>query len=251
MKRCRGLQLVLVAVMLMTTPAFAADYNFETLSPKDFYESTSYEEVYGAQYNYSGINAVDLLDPLAGIAPVSSVGGGLTVEYGITAGSGSTYPDSAVRGYPIQWGDVPTFATTLITSASEVKRSDGSVGTLVIPSLGIRYKVYEGTDSAAMQKGVGHFPSTSAWDGNIGLCGHNRGSSYNIGAIKDLEVGDTIRYETSLGTRSYAVSAVRIIDWTDWSYLNATPDNRITIITCLADQPTRRVCVQGVEIRSQ
>ena len=182
MKRCRGLQLVLAAVMLMTTPAFAADYNFETLSPKDFYESTSYEESYGAQYNYSGINAVDLLDPLAGIAPVSSVGGGLTVEYGITAGSGSTYPDSAVSGYPIQWGDVPTFATTLITSASEVKRSDGSVGTLVIPSLGIRYKVYEGTDSAAMQKGVGHFPSTSAWDGNIGLCGHNRGSSYNIGA---------------------------------------------------------------------
>ncbi|CAN4013407.1 HTH cro/C1-type domain-containing protein, partial [Dysosmobacter welbionis] len=42
-------------------------------------------------------------------------------------------------------------------------------------------------------------PSTSAWEGNIGLCGHNRGSSHNIGAIKDLEIGDTIRYQTSLG----------------------------------------------------
>lgn len=93
-------------------------------------------------------------------------------------------------------------------------------------------------------------PSTSAWEGNIGLCGHNRGSSHNIGAIKDLEIGDTIRYQTSLGTRTYAVSSVKIIDWTDWSYLNSTSDNRITIITCLANQPTKRVCVQGIEISS-
>ena len=179
--------------MLMTTPAFAADYNFETPSPKDYYGSTSYEEVYGAQYNYGGINAVDFLDPLADGAPVSTVGGGSTVEYGINAGNGSIYPDSSSDGYPIQWGDVSTLPTTQFTSASEVKRSDGSIGTLVIPSLGIRYKAYEGTDSAAMRNGVGHFPSTSAWGGNIGLCGHNRGSSHNIGSIKNLDVGDTIR----------------------------------------------------------
>ena len=76
MKRCRGLLLSLAGLMLMTTPAFAADYNFETPSPKDYYGSTSYEEVYGAQYNYGGINAVDFLDPLADGAPVSTVGGG-------------------------------------------------------------------------------------------------------------------------------------------------------------------------------
>ena len=104
--------------------------------------------------------------------------------------------------------------------------------------------------SDLMRKGVGHFPSTSAWSGNIGLCGHNRGSSHNIGSIKNLEVGDAIRYETSLGTRTYSVSYVGIIDWTDWSYLNATSDNRITLITCLADQPPKRVCVQGIEVSS-
>ena len=85
-------------------------------------------------------------------------------------------------------------------------RSDGSVGTLVIPRLGIRFNAYEGTDSAAMSKGVGHFPSTSAWQGNIGLCGHNRGAKHNIGNIKNLKIGDTIQYETPLGTRTYAVS---------------------------------------------
>ena len=136
------------------------------------------------------------------------------------------------------------------TDAGGMTRSDGSIGTPVIPSLGIRYKAYEGTDSATMHKGVGHFPSTSAWNGNIGLCGHNRGSRHSIGSIKDLKVGDTIQYETSSGTRTYSVSYVGTIEWTDWSYLNATRDNRIAIITCLADQPTKRVCVQATEVYS-
>ena len=250
MKRLRGLCLSLAGLMLMTTPALAADYNFETPAPKDFYGSTSYEEVYGAQYNYGGTNAVDFLDPLADSAPGISINSGSSLEYGINSGSGSIYPDSSGSSYPIQWGDVPTLTATQFTAVSEVERNDGSIGTLVIPSLGIRYKAYDGTDSASMRKGVGHFPSTSAWEGNIGLCGHTRGSSHNIGAIKDLEIGDTIRYQTSLGTRTYAVSSVKIIDWTDWSYLNSTSDNRITIITCLANQPTKRVCVQGIEISS-
>lgn len=248
MKRRRGLLISLAGLVLMTTPALAADYNFETQSPKDFYGSTSYEEVYGAQYNYGGMNAVDFLDPLADSAPKATISSGSSLEYGINSGSGSIYPDSSGSSYPIQWGDVPTLPAPQFTAVSEVERSDGSIGTLVIPSLGIRYKVYDGTDSAAMRKGVGHFPSTSAWAGNVGLCGHNRGSSHNIGAIKDLEIGDTIRYQTSLGTKAYAVSSVKIIDWTDWSYLNSTSDNRITLITCLADQPTKRVCVQGIEI---
>lgn len=250
MKQLRSLLFSMAGLLLLSTPAFAADYHFETPSPKDYYGSTSYETVYGAQYNYGGINAVDFLDPLAEGAPASTITSGGSLEYGIQASGGSIYPDSTGSAYPVQWDNVPAISTTQITSAAEVERADGSVGTLVIPSLGIRYKAYEGTDSAAMRKGVGHFPSTSAWDGNIGLCGHNRGAAYTIGSIKDLEIGDTIRYETSLGTRTYRVSLVKIIDWTDWSYLNGTSDNRITLITCLADQPTKRVCVQGIEVHS-
>ena len=108
MKRLRGLCLSLAGLMLMTTPALAADYNFETPAPKDFYGSTSYEEVYGAQYNYGGTNAVDFLDPLADSAPGISINSGSSLEYGINSGSGSIYPDSSGSSYPIQWGDVPT-----------------------------------------------------------------------------------------------------------------------------------------------
>ena len=246
-----GLALTAAAMLSLALPAHAADYSFTTTAPQDYYGDTSYEEVYGSQYNYGGPNVVDFLDPLAEGAPAASSAGSL--EYGLSGGSGGLYADSTGSGFPVEWMESPANAitatpsvstTTSFTDASGMTRSDGNIGTLVIPSLGIRYKAYEGTDSATMHKGVGHFPSTSAWNGNIGLCGHNRGS------LKDLKVGDTIQYETSSGTRTYSVSYVGTIEWTDWSYLNATRDNRITIITCLADQPTKRVCVQATEVYS-
>jgi len=37
--------------------------------------------------------------------------------------------------------------------------------------------------------------------------------------------------------------------YTDFSYLNEMGDNRITLITCIANQPSLRLCVQAVEIR--
>jgi len=34
----------------------------------------------------------------------------------------------------------------------------------------------------------------------------------------------------------------------DWSYFSYTEDSRITMITCIKDKPTKRLCVQAVEI---
>jgi len=140
-------------------------------------------------------------------------------------------------------------AETAYTSVKDMKRSDGSIGTVKIPSLGITRKVWEGETTASMSKGMGHYSATSAWDGNVGVCGHNRGATYAIGSIKNLKRGDTITYTTVYGTRTYAVSSVETIANTDWSRLQATSDNRITLTTCLANQPEKRVCVQAVEVR--
>ena len=119
---------------------------------------------------------------------------------------------------------------------------------LKIQSLDINMKVWEGETKESMKKGLGHYSSTSAWDGNIGVCGHNRGAKYTIGSIKDLEIGDTITYTTIYGTRTYEVVLVKTISNSDWSYLQATADNRITLTTCLANQPEKRICVQAVQI---
>ena len=59
MRNLLGLALAAGAALSLTIPAFASDYSFATTAPQDYYGSTSYEDVYGSQYNYGGRNAVD------------------------------------------------------------------------------------------------------------------------------------------------------------------------------------------------
>ena len=74
---------------------------------------------------------------------------------------------------------------------------NGSLGTLKIPAINLTVKVYQGTDSAALKKGVGHFTNTSIWDGNVCFAGHNRGVNNHFGKIHTLEAGDTITLSSS------------------------------------------------------
>lgn len=271
--------LTTAALSALLVSAQAVDYNFTTAAPQDFYKSSSYEDVYGSQYNYSGKNVVDfqipeleygrfsttqtgvmertILPGLQGAVATSDGTGG----YGVTGGG----PITVLTEAPAAVGGAEAFlpATsvsqpaisqttgqkTAYTSVEGMKRADGSIGTVKIPSLDINMKVWEGETNDSMKKGLGHYSSSSAWNGNVCVCGHNRGAKYVIGSIKDLKKGDTITYTTTLGTRTYAVETVTIISNDDWSYLQSTADNRITITTCLADHPENRVCIQAVEVR--
>ena len=64
--------------------------------------------------------------------------------------------------------------------------------------------------------------------------------------LKELEIGDEIIYKVKNETRKYIVQTVKVIEETDWSYLQKTKDNRITLITCVENEPTKRLCVQGI-----
>ena len=258
------LSLALIAAVFcsLSISAHAADYSFTTEAPADYYDSTSYEDVYGSRYNYGGPNVVDYLIPglKYGRFSVTQTG---PMEKALLPGlQQSVYSADGGTGYGITTEDgvyvaspeVLTPSTSIIyqqpayTSADGMERKDGSLGTLKIPSLGINMKVWEGATKSSMAKGLGHYSSTSAWDGNVAVCGHNRGAKYVIGAIKDMEEGDLITYTTVYGTRTYAVVSVEIIASNDWSNLQATSDNRITLTTCLADHPEKRICVQAVQI---
>lgn len=279
-KQISALALSAVAALSMTAPAFAADYSYTTKAPQDYYGSTSYEDVYGSQYNYGGRNAVGYDVPeleygqpsttqtgvmertiLPGLQQVvaamdgsgyglggeSGGGGGpiteLVMDDGTGAGSGSTAP--VIPETP----QITVPSTPAYTSVQGMAYKDGSIGTLKISKLGISVKVWEGETTTSMAKGVAHYSSTSAWDGNVGLAGHNRGAKFNIGTIKNLVAGDTITYTTMYGTRTYQVTSVKTIANNDWSYLQSTADNRITITTCLENHPESRVMVQAVEVK--
>lgn len=108
--------------------------------------------------------------------------------------------------------------------------------------------IKNGVDEVILNEYVGHFPSTSDFDGNIGLAAHNRGYKKNYFMnINKLKIGDEIIYKIDNKTRIYKVSNKLEIDSYDWSYLNQTVDNTITLITCIDNNPTKRLVVQAVE----
>lgn len=84
--------------------------------------------------------------------------------------------------------------------------------------------------------------------GNVGLAAHNRGYPVNYFAkLKELEEGDEIIYKTKYGQKVYEVTLITIIEDTDWSYLQDTDENTITLITCVENKPNKRRCIQGKE----
>jgi LPXTG-site transpeptidase (sortase) family protein len=118
-----------------------------------------------------------------------------------------------------------------------------------IPKINLVAQIVEGTTDEVMNKYVGHFESTPVFNGNPCLAAHNRGYPVNyFGRLKELVQNDVIIYKTSQGTRKYKVSLITVIKDTDWSNLKNTKDNRITLITCVENQPEYRRCIQGVEI---
>ena len=178
----------------------------------------------------------------------------------INGGSGVIQPPAMGSGSSSGSIFVPGSSTVTVTgpggvSSGYTKVTDdlyytgGHLGTLKIPAIGLNVKIYQGTDSAALKKGAGHFEDTSIWDGNVALAAHNRGVTNHFGQIHTLEVGDKITLTTRLGTRTYAVTSVSKVAETDRSALAPSTNNMITLYTCVRDQREQRWCVQGAEVR--
>ncbi len=178
---------------------------------------------------------------------VGSPNGGTSVD----AGSGYPAPSTSVdsSGFPtVSSGTSAGGQAAAFTDVtSGLYYSNGSLGTLKIPSIGLTVGVYEGTGSAPLLKGAGHFEGTSIWNGNIAVAGHNRGVRNDFGKIHTLDPGDIITFTTKLGTRTYAVSSVTKVDVTDTSGLAASSTNTITLYTCVENQPAYRWCVRAAE----
>lgn len=119
---------------------------------------------------------------------------------------------------------------------------------LEIPKINLKAPISEGTTSEVMDDYIGHFEETSKDLGNIGLAAHNRGYKNNyFRDLKQLQENDEIYYTHNGKTRKYLVTKSTIIKDTDWTYLEETQENTITLITCVENQPEYRRCIQGEE----
>ena len=284
MKRLH-LRSILLATMLCAlccAPAHALEYDFDAPEDYLFGQPTSDDTIYewenpnvdrskNTALAAPGFSSPTCYLPGSGeyltpnLVP-GALSGGLVNQVG-SAGANTTGGATGSSFVPGQYPSVDTsgnFTMTQIPSSptdiaqgsttsgytevtSDLYYSGGHLGTLKIPAIGLTVKVYQGTDSAALKKGAGHFNDTSIWDGNACFAGHNRGVNNHFGKIHTLEAGDTITLTTLLGTRTYAVTSVEKVSVTDSSGTAATTDNRVTLYTCVMNQPEYRWCVTAIQ----
>ncbi|MCM1225733.1 MAG: class D sortase [Lachnospiraceae bacterium] len=281
MKWKNHLKSMLLSSLLVTfcvTQASALEYGFDGADGYLFAEPTSQDVIYQQEnQNVNRSKTAALIAPGFGtptsylrgsgeyltpnLAP-GALSGGLVNSLG-----GNSYTDSGASGYPaadtsISVGAYPSadngadFSVTTIGQGSTIGYTDvtsdlyysgGHLGTLKIPAIGVNVKIYQGTDSATLAKGAGHFTDTSIWAGNVCIAGHNRGTNCYFGEIHTLNIGDEITLTTMLGTRTYSVTSVQKISETDNSATGSTSDNRVTLFTCVRNESAYRWCVTAVE----
>lgn len=117
-----------------------------------------------------------------------------------------------------------------------------------IPSINLKAPIAEGVEAETLNLYVGHFGETSKQLGNIGLAAHNRGYEKNyFENLKKVKEKDEIKYKNNEFEKTYIVKRNEIIKNTDWSYLEEDDENKITLITCVENEPEYRRCVQAVE----
>ena len=117
-----------------------------------------------------------------------------------------------------------------------------------IPKISLKATIAEGTTKETLNQYVGHFQTTAKENGNIGLAAHNRG--YEVNYFQDLKLlkeGDKIIYQHNDFRKTYEVKKIRIIKDTEWTYLEETEENQLTLITCVENQPEYRRCIQAIE----
>ena len=118
---------------------------------------------------------------------------------------------------------------------------------IVIPALGVKAVVVEGTSAAALRAGAGHYPNTPlpGEQGNVAIAGHRTTYGKPFNRMDELTAGQRIRLETPLATYTYQVVAAPpdvgapcsngacwVTTPTDWSVVSPTPEPMLTLTTC-------------------
>ena len=152
-----------------------------------------------------------------------------------------------INEYPTTVNNNETTLGVPVESKTKENETLNALATLEIPSINFKDIVIEGTTQDALAQGIGLFEHSSILQGNVCLAGHN--TTRFFGNLKNVKEGDIIKCSSCLGNREYEITTIKQIEETDWSMLEDTEDNRITIITCVKNQPTLRLCVQGIEIK--
>jgi sortase A len=116
-----------------------------------------------------------------------------------------------------------------------VPREGAPVGILQIPKLHLDIVVVNGTSTADLKKGPGHYMDTAyPWDdtGRVAIAGHRTTYLHPFWSLDKLRRGDLIRLVTEYGTFDYHVTGSRVILPSGTWVLRQTEEPSLVLTTC-------------------
>jgi sortase A len=134
-------------------------------------------------------------------------------------------------------------SAALLRSRAVAYRSglrDGEpLGRIVIPRLGLRMVVVEGTSEADLEKGPGHYDAASGRNtglpgmgGVVAVAGHRTTFAHPFRHIDDLRPGDEVELRMPYGRFRYTVYDHKIVDDQDWSILRRRRFEKLVLTAC-------------------
>jgi sortase A len=115
----------------------------------------------------------------------------------------------------------------------EVRNGEG-IGRIMIPRIDLDMVFVQGTDTASLQKGPGHYPSTAfpAQGQTIAIAGHRTTYLAPFNDIDDIEDGDEITLEMPYGEFVYTVQTHKLVDPTDVWVIKNRGYERLVLSAC-------------------
>ncbi|HXY28128.1 MAG TPA: class E sortase, partial [Acidimicrobiales bacterium] len=108
------------------------------------------------------------------------------------------------------------------------------IGEIRIPAIGLDQVVVEGTATADLRKGPGHYLGTPlpGQGGNAAIAGHRTTYGHPFYSLDALQVGDPIVLTTLQGVFVYDVTGSRVVSPSDTAVLDHASADLLTLTTC-------------------
>jgi sortase A len=102
----------------------------------------------------------------------------------------------------------------LAREARRTAQTGDPIGRIEIPEIGADFVVVQGTDTASLRKGPGHYPATTfpGLPGTVAIAGHRTTYLAPFRDVDELKHGDTIVLAMPYGRFTYAVQRTQIVD---------------------------------------
>ena len=168
--------------------------------------------------------------------PVSSLYGELKQHAAETqlADLESQYPTAAdlaaIRGVHGLEGKAEVLARRFGDHATEGE----AIGRIIVPGMDTNAVFVQGTDTASLQKGPGHYPDTPfpGEGGTIGIAGHRTTYLAPFRHIDSMKKGDRVTLEMPYGTFVYRVEKTDIVDDSAVGIVHPVGYERLVLTAC-------------------